>query len=793
MATYKLIGQRWLRKYTAARKNPVGMAADDAQKIADTFCEVPWERASAKDAVTTYHTESVVYKDEKTEEEVGGLEMNVRIRDELDAALFCAGHDGSTHRAYANAAVYAYAVPTAAQGKALASLAIRVTSDNYNSQGCRLHVWTSDDATIPMSCHDVRGEDSSGAVVEDGTTAKGAAPRTTKTVKTTDAKGKEVSTDYWYPTTETVTLSPTGGLTLKKYLFLAVVLESYSTVRGNWLEGCSYIANSVEATLSEAVDGWTDGETYDLRVGGVEGEVANAAGANPTWLQPLATKASETKTAPGVGFVVRHDGSSEASNTASLDITACGYDESLEPVLLRTASNYVYSSMLTSTTLKGLVGITKEKWDAYLCDGTLPSVNYAWGWVEGEIAANYTQLIEEDLTAGGVTIPAMTATRRMAQVKGTVNGTINGNASYYDMDKHFYYTCTENDKGEIILVTLTEGVKAKDEANTDYRFAFDVAETRNLGRVPTSDASSRVRDGTAADELLGDLSWQVATGDRTMAARTAADTFAHLVGLLGEASGRVAQDYAAAGGTFPVSDLDCVTVVPRFERQATATASYASLPQPGISLWYRKTAGAFAKKGYVGIKDYGSKVQCVDSPSFIQGSFIVVRASKSGSRLVLTAGAAVANTGLSLKIAAWRSSGVAWDRASGFHTAAQLPKVAGFADASVESLSVPEVKIGESGEYAGAAVCGGVKAELLGTTATIAGALAEGDSFEIELAEDVEEGDAIILSPVPVAFTGTATDGAYFGRQSKPTATTAAKGWSRSTADLGWFPKVEVY
>ena len=787
MATYKLIGQRYLRKYTATRATPVYAASTDAQKIVSELCSVPWEKVSERNATMTYHTSETVAKDADGNE-VSGLDMNVKIRDEFDAALFCAEHEGGMHRAYANAAVYVYAVPSAAQGRTLTSLSATVTSDPYNSNGCRLHVWTGDALSIPTSCNDVRGCDSSGADLTDGTVAAGVAPRTVKPVTTTDSKGKSTTTDYWYPTTATATLSPTGWLPLKKYLFLAVVMESYSTTRGNWIEGCSYITNNVSVTLSSDVSGWTDGETYDLRAGGVEGEVALDAGVNPTWLQPLATKAAETKTALGVGFVVRHD-SSATSKEASFDLTACGYDEALEPVLLRTASNYVCSAMLTSTTLKGLVGITKEKWDAYLCDGTLPSVSYSWGWIEGKIVADYTQLIEEDLTAGGVTIPAMTATRRMAKVKGTFNG----GTSSHDVDRYFYYICTENDKGEIILVTLTEGLKARDEANTDYRFAFDVAETRNLGRVPTSDASSRVRDGTAADELLGDLSWQVVTGDRSMSARTAADTFEHLVGLLGEASGRVAQDYAAAGGTFPVSDLDCVTVVPRFERQATATASYASLPQPGISLWYRKSSGAFAKKGYVGIKDYGSKVQCVDSPSFIQGSFLVVRAPKSGSRLVLTAGAAVANNGLSLKIAAWRSGGVAWDRASGFHTAAQLPKVTGFANASVESLSVPEVKIGESGEYAGAAVCGGVKAELLGTTATITGALAKGDSFEIALTKDVKEGDAIILSPVPVAFTGTATTGAYFGRQSAPTATTAAKGWARSTADLGWFPKVEVY
>ena len=262
MATYKLIGQRWLRKYTASRPNPVATAAADAQKVVELLCTVPWEKAAAKDSVTTYHTEEIVDEESKT----NGLDMNVKIRDEFDAALFCAGHSGGLHRAYANAAVYAYAVPSAAQGKSLASLAIRVTSDNYNSQGCRLHVWTSDDATIPTSCHDVRGEDSTGAVVEDGTTAASVAKRTEKEIVTKYMDGVAVeSKTYWYPTTETVTLSPTGGLVLKKFLFLAVVLESYSTVRGNWLEGCSFIENAVEATLSADVDGWTDGATYDLR------------------------------------------------------------------------------------------------------------------------------------------------------------------------------------------------------------------------------------------------------------------------------------------------------------------------------------------------------------------------------------------------------------------------------------------------------------------------------------------------------------------------------------------------
>lgn len=257
MATYKLIGQRNLRKYTAPRDNPVYSAAADAQAIVRALCDVPWQTVAVRDAAMTYHTEEVVAK--SGDEEISGLDMNVRIRDEFDAALFCAGHSGGMHRAYANAAVYRYAVPDAAQGVSLASLSANVTSDPYNSQGCRLHVWTADSAAIPTSCSDIRGDDSSGAALTDGTVAAAVAKRTEKTV----TSGKTTST-YWYPTDETVTLSPTGGLVLKKYLFLAVVLESYSTVRGNWLEGCSFIANSVTVETAAEVSGWTDGATYDL-------------------------------------------------------------------------------------------------------------------------------------------------------------------------------------------------------------------------------------------------------------------------------------------------------------------------------------------------------------------------------------------------------------------------------------------------------------------------------------------------------------------------------------------------
>ncbi len=288
MATYKIKGQRYLRKYTENGTSPVYAASVQAQKIVDTFCEVPWTRTGVDSAQMTYHTEEIVDEDRK----ITGLEMNVDIRDRFDAALFCAGHHGGMHRAYANAAVYRYTMPDDAIGKTLVSLAARVTSDPYNSAGARLHVFTNSTGEIPMNCHVLRGESAAGELIEDGTTAAAVAKRTEKIV------GKET---YWYPTTETCALRPvdpstlTSNLNLKKYLFLVVALESYSTVRGNWIEGCSFIANSVEIETSAAIDGLSETDLNDLR-GQSEGEspsditlriVANADLKGKLWLQAV--------------------------------------------------------------------------------------------------------------------------------------------------------------------------------------------------------------------------------------------------------------------------------------------------------------------------------------------------------------------------------------------------------------------------------------------------------------------------------------------------------------------------
>lgn len=249
MASYKLIGQRNLRKYTAAKTSPTYAAASDAQLIVYSLCDVPWKKVAEKSATMTYHTEENLGTKENP---ISGLDMNVRIRDQFDAALFCAGHTGGQHRAYANAAVYHYVLPDGTLPK-LTKLTANVTSDPYNSAGARIAILTNATGEIPTNCDTCRTGDAH---------ADGVAPRTV------------AENGNWFPTMADCVFSatpeddetalPTGGLQLQKHLFVFVLMESYSTVRGNWLEGCSFIRNLVEIETNTGIPGWTDGETYDL-------------------------------------------------------------------------------------------------------------------------------------------------------------------------------------------------------------------------------------------------------------------------------------------------------------------------------------------------------------------------------------------------------------------------------------------------------------------------------------------------------------------------------------------------
>ena len=237
MATYRIKGKRHLKKYTADRLTPVYMANIDAQTLVDGMCGLSWDPVPDRDAQIAYHTDEVV----DTDTNMTGLDMNVAIRDRLDAAMFCAGHKGGVHRVYANAACYVFELPYMDAYPNITKLTAKVTSDPYNSGGVRLAVHVSDTPDIPVRCPIAR---------EGVAHAAGQVPRESRT-------GADGET-YWYAATGDVTLDIPEGTAMKKYLFLVIALEEY-TVRGDWFEGSAFIAPVVTIETSGEITGWGDG------------------------------------------------------------------------------------------------------------------------------------------------------------------------------------------------------------------------------------------------------------------------------------------------------------------------------------------------------------------------------------------------------------------------------------------------------------------------------------------------------------------------------------------------------
>ena len=260
--TYKLKGARWLRMWTAADRSSVYAAQSEAQKIADTLCDVPWTRAKSDGPAMFPLTAAK------------SLDENPANRDLFDAALFCADHSDGAHRAYANAAKYLFELPTTT-GVHLNSVKVHVESDAYNALGARIAVHLLSSAELPTDCATVR----TGAAHAEGVAAR----------RTEERDGR----NYWYSNWADVTI--TGGTSespaaigdLKQYLAVFVGMENYATSRNEWLEGASYIRNLIEIETDAVVTGWTDGGTYDCSDAGTA--VLLSGGSSPTWLQPLPT------------------------------------------------------------------------------------------------------------------------------------------------------------------------------------------------------------------------------------------------------------------------------------------------------------------------------------------------------------------------------------------------------------------------------------------------------------------------------------------------------------------------
>lgn len=697
-ATYKIKGRRWLREYTAPARTPATSAGSDVAAIADRLCDVPWTPAPL-DAYPCFPTYAAAKVDE-----------NAGSRACFDAAEWCAEHDAAKrHRAYAQAAIYRFALPPEARAVTLESVAVTVTCDPYTPQGARVAAMLTDADDLPTECALVRTM---------AAHAEGVAPRTAVTNASTGAV-------TWYETTATVDLAI--GSSGPKWLLVFVGLEDYRA-RNGWLEGAAMIGG-VSATFSAPVPGWSETAPVDLRFDGAA-TVALEGGSSPTWLQPLNMLASAGLKA-GASF----------SSTTFHPLEGSGGGLLIEHVV-------AWDPDSGACSISGKFCFRASGADGTLAGTAQPSK---------ELSVSQVQLAGE-ARLSALTIPAATSVFRVSASEWLTGGTT---------VKWSALEFAAVVDGQVVLSVFSfaaDGGEYRDAAISPIAMG-----AAPVGGGPSEgDPSGAVRTGTSSDEALGDMSWQVATRDAATGARTPEDSFAHLVELMREVGAGVANDYAFAAAAFPNSDLDRVTVVPRFCRAAAVPSGQPGISQPGLSLWYRKSA---------------------DGISFLQGGFLAVRSPCAGRAIRLTALGAVANTGLVVRLAVWRSSGVAWEGTAGYHTAQQLVKCAGFADASAPSVAAPQ-HVFSDGAYAGLPPIGGVEAERVGLSDAIVGPLAEGDRIEVALSPTISAGDVIVVSPVPVSLSATG-NGAHFGRQADPSAE-ATRSWCRYPANLGWFPKIEV-
>lgn len=264
MASYKITGRRFVRKYSAANKTPTYAASADAIKVAESLCEVPWTETAAN-VVATFPAHS---GNATTDGE------NVENRDWFDAALFCGEHANGMHRAFANAACYRFTLPDAAVGVSLTELKAPIFSDPYNAHGARVALYTSSSPDLPMACAVCRkgssADDSAAAQANNGTESTPATEWYSTNTHVEGVAPRRSDGTSWFANAGAAFIRPTGGLALQKYLFVFILLERYDVARNGYLEGSSYSEPTFGLTTAEAISGWTDGETVDCGQEGTE-------------------------------------------------------------------------------------------------------------------------------------------------------------------------------------------------------------------------------------------------------------------------------------------------------------------------------------------------------------------------------------------------------------------------------------------------------------------------------------------------------------------------------------------
>ena len=841
MATYKIIGKRFLRKYTESGTSPVYAAAAQAQHVVDTFCDVPWEAVRPSAATMTYHTDEVLDEDEG----VTGLDKNVLIRDRFDAALFCAGHSGGQHRAYANAACYRYTLPDEAVGETLESLALRVTSDPYNSEGARIHVFTNSTGEIPTNCHDCRGEDSSGDVIEDGTTAAGVAKRTVKNVS---------GTDYWYPTTATVTLEPTGGLTLQKYLFVVVALESYSTVRGNWLEGCSFIENKVSITTASAVDGWDDGDTVDLA--GSDYVSILAGGTTPTWIEPptIVDVGSAAPAVPGAAaaetFFAALPSTVDTGSVKNIisipfsirwHYTVNGADH---PSTFSGAVQLVFNGTVLESATLGWSLLCWSGASYFESSGQVNSMTISDGTISpvtvGDTTYGYTASMS---TSYGVALnpsaKTMVVSVNLVPSCSRAESVLESSGLSYASDA-LVYAPIPGATSELFLMLKTEegapvdadictsanassrlnfsaDITAPGEGETEYtvdvgnltgiQVWFDAAEHKVKAEysgqswewasaaAPGSettyfDASVVVAESEAVKRFglaaaVADFTAAVSTFEASTSPGDG-ELLGRLVRMSKSGAGAMATLHPATAAL--AAELDALRTLPRFIRGGSAPSG--AMGQPGLSAWYhRPSSGSTAAMGYAKVSGETVLASVVTDPVFLQFALLALRSTGVlEEELVLSnaSGASIHND-FKLRFVAWRSDAALWDKSNSFALAA-------FANLPSVYRSDGPGSVDWTVECSGSLFPFGTRqmsADRVGVSGVVSGDIADGEKIAIALDRPVGEGDVILIAPEVVGFAAAESGDAYFGNDEDPSDEVSGFVWARETYNIGWFPKID--
>jgi hypothetical protein len=288
MATYKIKGARFLRKYKSQYSTLSYMALSEAERISSTLGEVPWVEVVPRAATFPAHSDASEESDAE----------NVAMQDSFDAALFCAEHTNQRHRAYANAACYRFILPDEAVGASLASIKMHVYCDPYNAAGARVSVYTSPDVEPPMGCAVCRtGSFDDVSSDAQSNNATGDIPATEWYSTNTHVEGvapRKSEGGSWYGNDGYAIISPEGGLAIAKYLFVFVMMENYATARAGFLEGAAFVDPVFEISLSREISQLDADALNDLSVPNTHGKEFNVC--RDGVLPLLASQATGLKT-----------------------------------------------------------------------------------------------------------------------------------------------------------------------------------------------------------------------------------------------------------------------------------------------------------------------------------------------------------------------------------------------------------------------------------------------------------------------------------------------------------------